>query len=102
MVAAFLAVYTTCHICGRGRADTVDHDIPVSIAPHLKLDQPLRRPAYGARRTSCTCRDPSHAPVRLWSVGPGVIRDSRGSSRTPIKQLTGRLASSIAGRSGCV
>jgi hypothetical protein len=36
-------------------------------------------------------------PVRLWSVEPGVPRDNRGSSRTLIQQLMGRLASSTEG-----
>jgi hypothetical protein len=35
--------------------------------------------------------------VRLWSVEPGVTANNPGPSRTPSKQLMGRLASSTDG-----
>jgi hypothetical protein len=41
---------------------------------------------------------PDRNPVHLWSVEPGVTRHNRGSSRTPIEQPIGRLASSTHGR----
>ena len=51
----------------------------------------------GAPEASATGRDRN--PIRLWSVEPGVTRDHRGSSRTLIQQVMGRLASSTDRRS---
>jgi hypothetical protein len=55
-----------------------------------------RLPHQTVKGPSTLDRQADHARclVRLWSVEPGVIPDNRGSSRTPIEQVTGRLGSS--------
>lgn len=45
--AAFLASYTTCHICGHSGADTIDHIIPASAAPTLRDSPDNWRAAHG-------------------------------------------------------
>lgn len=37
----------TCHLCGHGGADSVDHLIPLSVWPDQPLDATLARPAHG-------------------------------------------------------
>jgi 5-methylcytosine-specific restriction endonuclease McrA len=42
-----MAMYgTTCHLCGRPGANTVDHLIPRSIRPDLMFDLENMRPAH--------------------------------------------------------
>jgi hypothetical protein len=56
---------------------------------HQTIRQPASTEGVGDR---------THPGVRLWSVEPGVTRDNRGSLRTLIQQLMGRLARSTDGR----
>jgi len=44
--AVFAAYGTTCHLCGRGGADTADHVIPRSVRPDLAFDVANGRPAH--------------------------------------------------------
>jgi len=46
--AVFAAYGTTCHLCGRPGADTVDHLVPTSVAPALRWEVDNGRPAHRA------------------------------------------------------
>jgi 5-methylcytosine-specific restriction endonuclease McrA len=62
--AAFGEYGTTCHLCGRPGADTVDHLIPTSVDPTLRWDIGNVRPAH----LSCNS-ERGDAPLTLaWSA----------------------------------
>ncbi len=44
--AAALDANDTCWLCGKAGADTIDHIIPTSRAPHLAKDPANWRPAH--------------------------------------------------------
>lgn len=47
MRRAVFALYgTTCHLCGRPGATTVDHLEPISVRPDLQLEITNCRPAH--------------------------------------------------------
>jgi 5-methylcytosine-specific restriction endonuclease McrA len=50
--AQVLEQSNVCHLCGKGGADTVDHVIPLSVAPELAHDMANLRPAH----KSCNSR----------------------------------------------
>ena len=50
---AILAESDICWLCGKPGADTVDHVVPVSVAPWLELEPSNLRPAHGRKRPGC-------------------------------------------------
>jgi 5-methylcytosine-specific restriction endonuclease McrA len=57
--AVFAAFGSTCHLCGRPGADTVDHIVPTSVAPARRWDVDNGRPAH---RSCNSARGDSPAP----------------------------------------
>lgn len=51
--AQVLAEELTCHLCGGPYPDTVDHLIPIVVAPHLALERSNVRAAHGRKTRQC-------------------------------------------------
>jgi len=58
--AVFAAFGSTCHLCGRPGADTVDHIVPTSHDPARRWDVDNGRPAH---RSCNSARGDSPAPA---------------------------------------
>lgn len=76
----FLAANTTCWLCGHGGADTIDHIIPASAAPHLRFEVRNWKPAHGVN--GCLQCPPNPSRDRRRRGQPRRCNQARGNRLT--------------------